>query len=200
MTTESKIIEAAKKVFLRKGYSGARMQDIADEVGMNKALLHYYFRNKESLFRMIFLESFKTMTPVMKNMISENSPVVDKIKTFISIYSEMLQNNPYLPLFLINELAQDPERITSALLQNGEGLPDFGLFMNKIHEASERGEINKVDPMSIIINIISLCVYPYVAKPMMTLLFKKDEFEYNAFLSQRKAEITNLILKIIEIQ
>lgn len=199
MTPEEKIIHAAKKVFLKNGYAGARMQDIANEASINKALLHYYFRNKESLFRVIFLDSFQTMTPLLNQMILDESSVIDKIKAFIDIYINMLNENPYIPLFVINELATKPERITSAIKGNEKGMPDFKLLMRKIEEAGKTREINKVDPESLIVNIISLCIFPFLSRPMMELLLQKPPVEYSRFLSERKAAITELVMKLIEL-
>jgi TetR/AcrR family transcriptional regulator len=61
--TERKILQAAREVFQRKGLYGARMQEIADAAGINKALLHYYFRNKDKLFDAIFSDVFQNFIP-----------------------------------------------------------------------------------------------------------------------------------------
>ncbi len=199
MTPEERIIEAAKKVFLKNGYAGARMQDIANEAAINKALLHYYFKNKESLFRVIFMESFHTMTPLLNQMITEESSVAEKLTVFISIYIEMLQRNPYLPLFVINELARHPEQFTQLIKGSEKGMPDFKLLIFKIEEGINMGQINSVDPEALIVNIISLCVFPFLSRPMMELLLQKNPENYNEFLTTRKQEVTKLVLTLIEI-
>ncbi|HMG13903.1 MAG TPA: helix-turn-helix domain-containing protein, partial [Saprospiraceae bacterium] len=90
ISTEDKIIDAAKKVFLQQGYSGARMQDIADAAGINKALLHYYFRNKDKLFELIFLQCTQKMIPTINSVFDSDEDIFNKIRQFVSTYIEML--------------------------------------------------------------------------------------------------------------
>src|SRR5690349_8196144 len=104
LNTQQKILEAAKKVFHQKGLAGARMQDIADEAGINKALLHYYFRNKDMLFEMIFKDAAANLFPKVASIISEDLPLFEKIRKFTKEYLEVVIQNPYLPLFVLNEI------------------------------------------------------------------------------------------------
>ena len=96
-STEQIILEAAKKVFVRKGMAGARMQDIADEAGINKALLHYYFRNKEKLFEMIFMEAAEKFFPRINAIFDSDQPLFEKIESFCEEYISVVMENPYLP-------------------------------------------------------------------------------------------------------
>src|SRR5271156_3051845 len=104
LPAEQRILAAAKKVFLLKGMDGARMQDIADEAGINKALLHYYFRSKEKLFEVIFREAMDQLFPRIIGILNADKPLFDKIESFCGEYVGMLLNNPYLPMFVMNEV------------------------------------------------------------------------------------------------
>ena len=108
LNTEQRILEAARKAFMHKGMSGARMQDIADEAGINKALLHYYFRNKDQLFEMVFKEAFTRFLPRLNQLIESDLGLFDKIETFVGDYIEMALQNPFLPLFVLNEMNKQP--------------------------------------------------------------------------------------------
>src|SRR4029077_761858 len=101
--TEHRILEAARKVFQSKGMHGARMQDIADSAGINKALLHYYFRNKEQLFESIFKEALEKFLPVLRELVESDFPLGKKIKSFVDGYTDVLLENPFLPAFIIHE-------------------------------------------------------------------------------------------------
>src|ERR1700753_1981001 len=106
-TTESQIFEAALKVFHKKGLAGARMQEIADEAGINKSMLHYYFRSKEQLFSQIFLQSFKRFVGGILPLLNATNTWEEKIPTIIEHYATVMENNPHLAVFVINELRQN---------------------------------------------------------------------------------------------
>ena len=110
-STEERILEAAKKVFIRKGMYGARMQEIADEAGINKALLHYYFRSKNKLFEAIFQEAFHEFVPNAFGILKSDMPFEEKIRLFVSNYIDLISTNPFLPIFIINEINQNPDRL-----------------------------------------------------------------------------------------
>ena len=113
--TEEKIFEAATEVFVEKGMDGARMQDIANQAGINKALLHYYYRTKEKLFTAVFemiaRKIFRKFAPVF----DENLSLEDKIRFFFKEHITFLQENPGLPGFILNEVNRHPERIKKLL-------------------------------------------------------------------------------------
>src|SRR5438046_9561187 len=105
-SAEEKIIAAARKVFLSKGLAGARMQDIADEAGINKALLHYYFKNKQKLFEEIFMDAAGKLFPRINVIFRSDEPLFVKIEQFCNEYITVVLENPYLPLLVLNELNQ----------------------------------------------------------------------------------------------
>lgn len=198
-STEEKIIAAAKTVFLKEGFDGARMQDIANEAGINKALLHYYFRNKDKLFEMIFLQSTQKMIPAINSVFDSSDDLFQKIREFVSTYTDMLSDNPYLPLFIANELSKNPEKIISLITAGSNDKPHFNKFIMAIQDAISQKQIKPIKPISLFINIMSLCIFPYLAKPMMQFFLKLDELEYRLMLEQRKQEIADFIIDSIKI-
>ncbi len=115
VNTEDRILEAAKEVFIAKGFDGARMQEIADTAEINKALLHYYFRNKDKLFEAVFEETLLQIGPMVLSFVNEPIPLEVKIWKFVDDYIEIIRNNPKLPLFILNEIHVNPDRILSFL-------------------------------------------------------------------------------------
>ncbi len=197
INTEEKIIEAAKKVFVRHGMAGARMQRIADEAGINKALLHYYFRSKEKLFAIVFQKVVKEAIPQIVRIFDTDMHFFDKIRMFVREYLEFIGKNPYLPMFIIHELASRPERLKE-LLRTVEVDKDF--IFEDIQREVEKGTIRPIEPVQLMVNIISLCIFPVVAKPMINEFFIHDEKGdlYAQFLEERKELVADFVINSIK--
>uniref|UniRef100_A4SEG4 Transcriptional regulator, TetR family n=1 Tax=Chlorobium phaeovibrioides (strain DSM 265 / 1930) TaxID=290318 RepID=A4SEG4_CHLPM len=113
--TERRILQSAEKVFYRQGYDGARMQEIADEAGINKALLHYYFRSKERLFDAVFSDAVMRLVPPVFAVMNSNSPLMDKVRAFVDAYFNTVVNNPFLPGFVVHEMHRNPSRFSEII-------------------------------------------------------------------------------------
>jgi TetR/AcrR family transcriptional regulator len=195
--TEEKIIAAARKVFVIKGLSGARMQDIADEAGINKALLHYYFRSKEKLFDMIFMEAAQKLFPKINFIFESNMPLFEKIHHFADEYITVMVQNPYLPLFVLNEINQDPASFFKKLNEKF-GFPDPSLFLKQIEKEIKKGKIKPVNPVQLFMNMLSLCIFPFMARPMFQLRMGFGETQFREFMEQRKKEVPKFIIDSIK--
>lgn len=194
-STEEQILNAAKKVFIRKGFDGARMQEIADEAGINKALLHYYYRSKDKLFDAIFTEAFGQFLPKMSAVIAFEKNLFKFIEVFISAYIDMLSRNPHLPLFVLHEMSRDPSRFVKMMKQQGIK-PEY--IFRMIQNESKKGNIKKIKPQHLMANIIGMCVIPFAAKPlMMGVMFNYDEKAYDQFLKERKKEVCEFVINSI---
>ncbi len=197
--TRNKILAAARNVFLVKGMAGARMQDIADEAGMNKALLHYYFSSKEKLFEVIFLEEAGKFFPRI-NMIFESSlPLVEKIEKFVVEYIDEVQQNPYLPMFILNQINQDSDKFLGKILGR-RNQPNPEHFLAQIEKEVKRGNIRPVNPVQLLINILSMCIFPFIAKPMIRKKIGLDEQQFHLLMEQRKKEVPQFIINAIKKQ
>ena len=179
--TEQRILEAAKKVFVRKGMTGARMQDIADEAGINKALLHYYFRNKEKLFEMIFIEAASRLFPRINQLFTAELPLFEKIERFCHEYIDIVKSNPYLPLFVLNEINQNPEHFLQKFWK-GEHKPNPTHLLNQIAEEVQRGTIRPIHPVNLLINLVSMTIFPFMAKPMLEANLGISADQFNDFI------------------
>ncbi len=193
LSTEEKILLAAKKVFFQKGWDGARMQDIANEAGINKALLHYYFRNKETLFKKVFESYIGKLLPNINSVIASDEPVLSKIEGIIHAYIDFLLQNQELPLFVANELARNPNLITDTL-KSYKDLPPFMLLFTQFQKAIDEGEIRNTNPIHLIISVVSMCVFPFIGKAIFkNVLSSVPEEIFQVLLNQRKKEIYELV-------
>jgi AcrR family transcriptional regulator len=196
-STEKDILEAAKRVFQIKGMYGARMQEIADEAGINKAMLHYYFRSKDKLFDAVFQVAAKNFFSKIRELINVDKPLLEKIEYFVENYVELLLQNSFIPAFIITEVHQNPDRIKNVFLESGVNTEM--IFINDIKSAISLGIIHPVDPKQLIINIIGLCVFPVAAKPIIKTMLNFNDEEYLQFLEIRKKEVSKFIINAIKV-
>lgn len=196
LTTEEKILNAAKKVFLTRGMDGARMQDIADEAGINKALLHYYFRSKDQLFEKIFLEVASSFLPRIFSIMESESSLFEKIEQFCNEYISQISKTPYVPIFILNEINRQPQAFLKKVLGNNK--PPIHLLLGQIQKEIKAGIVKPFDPLQLLMNILSLCIFPFVACPLIQLITGMDSKEFNAMMEQRKKEVPRLIINSIK--
>jgi AcrR family transcriptional regulator len=183
-------------VFTLKGKGGARMQEIADEAGINKALLHYYYRSKDKLFEAVFIDAFFTMIPDVLDLLKADIPLFDKIEQFAKKYIDIFLENPFIPGFVMNELSQNPQRIVD-LISNTGVQPQF--FINQVNEEVQKGSIKPVKPQHLIVNLLSMCIFPFIATPILkNILFNQDSEKFTEFIEQRKKEVPEFIINSIK--
>jgi len=192
MKTKDKIILAAKDVFHKKGFAGARMQEIADASGVNKALLHYHFNSKDELFRAVLLGGIADVFPALMSTLNSAMPLREKLKSVIQIYIDQLTQNPDLPLFVLNELAQNPKFIQTHF-QGFSAKPTA--FATQVEEAVANGVLKPMDPFQLIASIVGMCIFPFIGKPMIQFMSGKNEAEFKQFIADRKAHVEMLLLQ-----
>lgn len=195
--TEQKILNAAKKIFIVKGMMGARMQDIADEAGINKALLHYYFSSKEKLFETIFMEEAKIFFPKINMIFESDLPLFEKIEKFTEEYIDIIRQNPYLPLFVINEINREPDKFLYKIWGK-TNLPRPEKFLQQIEREVKKGSIKPISPVHLLLNILSMCIFPFMARPMLMKNIGLDELQFRMLMEQRKIEIPQFIIHAIK--
>lgn len=197
-TTEEKILDAAKSVFIVKGMEGARMQEIADEAGINKALLHYYFRSKEKLFEAIFANVIEFAFPKLSLILNEETDFRSKFEHFIDAYLELLIKHPFIPGFILKELNRDPAGFFSLIAKHALSIDPL---LKHLKEAMDKGEIIRMDPRHLIVNVVSLCVFPFGVRPVLKhVVFKDDNQTLDAFYRERADVIKQFVINAVVIE
>jgi AcrR family transcriptional regulator len=192
LSTETKILEAARTVFISKGMDGARMQEIADEAGINKALLHYYYRSKDQLFRAVFQSVFAGFFQTIKGELDKEISVEQKAEAIVMQYTNMLDANPFVPQFLINEINRNPQTLRD-VMESQQFNPN--VFIQIFGNNNKSG----FDPRQFIVSIIGMMVFPYAARNLVQLIYFQDNAEaYTQFLQERKEFLKQTILKMIQ--
>jgi AcrR family transcriptional regulator len=186
--TEQKILEAAEEVFHEKGFDGARMQEIADKASINKGLLHYYFKTKDSLFEAIFSMAFRKMLAQIQSILLLEIPLDEKIDRIVDGYMGMLAKNPSLPLFVIHELNKNPDRFIAKNVNSNAG-HTFSSFAASVQKEIDAGHIRAVDPLQLFLNMISMIIFPYIGRPMIQSVIGLNNKEFQRLIQERKEHI-----------
>ena len=197
--TEEKIFEAATDVFVEKGLDGARMQDIADHAGINKALLHYYFRTKDKLFNAVFemiaKKIFKKFAPVF----DETLTLEEKIRFFFKEHISFLQANPRLPGFLLNEVNRNPARIKK-LLDNID-FNNIWLQLYKQHKNElQKYNISQETLPQIMISMAAMSVFPFAARGILEGVLDKMGLDFNEYMEERKTFAADFVINALKKQ
>jgi len=195
VSTELRILEAAKRVFHHKGYDGARMQEIADEAGVNKSLVHYYYRNKDNIFKAVFEDAFSKLMTKLNEIFLSELPFKLKIETFVAYYISFLAENSYLPLFILNEIYKNPEQLKQ-LIEKQPLNPQA--LMDKVRNEM-KDELNiDIDPFHIYINILALSIFPVIARPIIQIIFGYSPAQLEQFYSERQKLVPEFIINAIK--
>ncbi|WP_179337814.1 TetR/AcrR family transcriptional regulator [Winogradskyella ludwigii] len=194
--TEVQILDAAKNVFQSKGMDGARMQEIADKAGINKAMLHYYYRNKQLLFEAVFNNAFSLLAPQLNAVLNDDSSIEKKIRNFTSNYIAFMDKHPYLPAFVIQELNRNPEFILK--MKNNLGFPNIEKFKIQVNQEVKDGILKPISAEQLFMNVMALNVFPFVAKPLLMAFTNTDDEAYNGLIEKRKTEVADFIINSIK--
>jgi AcrR family transcriptional regulator len=195
--TEEAILQVARKAFTQKGLTGARMQDIADGAGINKALVHYYFESKEKLFALIFQQEFRKFFSNLAAVLSDDIPLFEKIQHIVALDIERISQFPDMPLFVLNEISRNPTMMVKQFkqLQAKDVLADF---QKQIDGEVKKGIIRKISAQQLLINIQSLSIFPFVAKPMIRKVMQMTEKQYQEMIQARRKEVAQFIINAIK--
>lgn len=195
--TEQVILQTARKIFIQKGLAGARMQDIADQAGFNKALVHYYFTSKEKLFDLVFEQEMSNLFSNLVDIMSADLPLFKKIENIVSLDIDRLTQFPGLPIFVLNEMSRNPD----VILKRVKKIPVQKVmdgFQKQINSEIKKGTIKKMTADQLFINIQSLCIFPFIARPMIKGLLQLDDKTYLAMIEKRKTEVAQFIISAIK--
>ena len=195
-STEQLVLNAARNVFTQKGFDGARMQDIADEAGINKSLLHYYFRSKDKLFETIFKDALLTLLPPVVSILISDKPLFEKITHFTEQYIDILSKNPDIAGFVLHELKMHPHRLLDTLTQTGIDLRIIG---NQLQQEAKAGNIRPVETTHFVANLISMCVFPFIARPIFMGLLGMGEEGFDHFIEERKKIVSETMIRSLTV-
>ncbi len=192
---DDKIFQAAMEEFLEKGFTGARMQAIANKAGINKALLHYYFKSKDELYKAVFKKVFTEFFSSIIIHTDQSLGLEDYLKAFIGNYIDTISQRRHMFKFLIWELENEGQNIAeilNSLSDSPAPVRNFPIF-KKLEEAISIGQIRPVNTFHLMISIIGMCLYPFIAHNIVRSIWRDADLYSEKFREERKEEIFNLV-------
>jgi AcrR family transcriptional regulator len=184
-TTEEKIKNAALKLFTRKGYVATRTRDISEEAGINLALLNYYFRSKEKLFELVMMETLQNFFRNIGEILNDpRSSLEEKVQLFVVRYTDLLKEQPDLPLFIFHEIRQHPGKLAARMHAREVFFDSF--FFKQLRE-KESTHTSQVNPLHYFINMISMCVFPFIGAPLLKHVVGIDAKQFERLVDERKS-------------
>ena len=193
--TEEKIIASAEKLFYQKGKAGTSMQDIADDAGINRTLLNYYFRSKDQLFEAVFRKAMGSFVPELAAMLDAEGTFEEYVPALVEKVIDTMLENPQIPIFVLQELSSNPERMPQMIKEMGV---DPAKAMEKMGRGGVVPSLGGLDPRQIIMNLISLCIFPFAAKPVvLDILYNGDNEAYIEAMKERKVLLPKIIKQIM---
>jgi AcrR family transcriptional regulator len=196
---EQQILEAAEREFLEKGYDGARTTSIAKAAGVTHAMLHYYFRTKEQLFKRFIDKKMSEVVPLLTHLFGNSDlPLVERIEKTISVHFDFVATNPDLPRFLINEILPYKERCDLFYSKVANFLYLFNNLQREVNEAAARGEVEQFNVLLLFQSVLSLNIFPSLMINIIENLMSNNEQSMKEIFAQRKAENIELIMRRIK--
>jgi AcrR family transcriptional regulator len=192
---EEKIISAARKLFTEKGYDAVKTRDIAKEAGINLALLNYYFRSKENLFAIIMKENMGQFMEVITGIVdNEETSINEKIEALVENYVNILTKNPDMPLFVISNTKIDDQRMK----MRGKFMGSY--FMKQINKAMKKNKIAQMNPAHLMLNIVGLTIFPFVARRMFQSANGMTEEMFAQLMQERKEMVPKWIEAMLKVK
>ncbi|WP_455622176.1 TetR/AcrR family transcriptional regulator [Parabacteroides sp.] len=195
---ESRIIEAAKQVFVRKGYEAATMGDVAAEVGIGRTALHYYYRTKEILFDAIFDQLMSSLLPNISRILDEKSTMLQKMPAIIDQYMAIIRSNPMFPIFVVKELNRDPQRLFRTVLRDPRKIQPMLRLRKQMEQEMEEGLIRRMPVIDLVSTIVSLVVFPMlIREPLLAAFLDGDMNEFEKYMDRRKELIVGVVTRMM---
>lgn len=189
--TEILIKETAKRVFFQKGLLNATTQQIADEAGVNRALINYYFRSRDQLFKAVLEEAVNETRNKVDSIFNSDEPFKVKISKYLDVFIDRNAEFPYIQNFIITEIMSDPEKMKEHFSRKRNHMLKH--IVPPLKKEIENGNMKPIDPEHFIVNMMSMCSYPLVAKPFIQNMFSYDDKMYKKFLKERKQVIYKVL-------
>jgi TetR/AcrR family transcriptional regulator len=195
LSTETKIKDAAKRIFITHGFNGCTSREIAKEAGINVALLNYYFKSKGQLFDVIISAVIKDFTLSILDVLKNNMSLVNKVRILIEKEYEFLSKHPEIPNFIINELGKKDMSFFKCLDITAQ-FQETNIFQ-EVLEAQASGEMRKIEFVSLMLLVMSNCHFPFMAKPMIKTIHSLEDAQYNEYLMVHKQYVTEMLINYL---
>jgi TetR/AcrR family transcriptional regulator len=188
------ILKAAVREFAEEGVAGARTEAIARSAGVNKALLYYYFKDKEAIYRAVLDQVFGGVRAAIHKALSQDLPPGEKLARYVCAHFDYIASNPLYPRIVQAEFLGaghgDPSRLQRLAKQYFR--PVFQDLSGLLHEGAQSGDFRRVDPLHFIPSMISVIVSYFNTAPVIKIMTEGDPMS-PARLAERRAAVLDFI-------
>ena len=173
------------------------MQEIADRAGINKALLHYYFRSKEKLSELIINRAVSTLLPRLLGVLDTELDLFEKIRLLAGEYVTFVSRNSFMPLFIVNEVNRNPQFFLKAAIRQEK--PHLDKFRRQVEEAVTQGRIRPVSHAQLLMNMMSMVIFPFLGKPIFQVALGLSDGQFQLEMERRRTEVAEFVIRAIQV-
>lgn len=192
-----RIVETARELFVKNGYNGTSVRDIANASDTNVAMVNYYFGSKYNLFGQIFEESFNFLAKKVFSTLTSDLPFFELVEVWINSYYEVLSECPQIPNFLLNEVSVNPEHFVK-IIREKNPLRIYSIIRKRIKDEAEKGTIKETSPDDFLLSVLSLGIFPFIFANMASIVFNMDKDEYIKMLDQHKTYVVKFVIDALK--
>lgn len=194
---ESKIIDTARELFTEKGFAETSMSDIAAKAGINRPVLHYYFRTKDRMFKAVFGSIVESLIPEVQDIISQSDlPVSERISKVVDAYYKIFTRNPCLPMFLMREMYRDFDYVENFVLSMHFD-KYFETIRQCLQENMNQGRLKTVPMRFLFLTFYSLLTMPFSMKNLCTHVMLNEGETYEEMLDKWKPYVVDTMTNIL---
>lgn len=187
-----RILNVARELFIKNGYNGTSIRDIAAASGANVAHVKYYYGSKYNLFEIIFDEAFDILIKRVFAMLNSDMPFFEMVESWINIYYELLPQYPQIPIFVLNEINHSPDALINKVVKrNPQKI--FTKLSERMEEEIAKGTIKNIPVVDFGLNVVSLCVFPFMVRELALRVANKSDAEYNMILKEHKKYVVHFV-------
>ncbi|NDW12535.1 TetR/AcrR family transcriptional regulator [Bacteroides sp. 214] len=193
-----RILDAARELFITKGYDGTSIRDIASASGANVAHIKYYFQSKSNLFEIIFDEAFEILIKKVFSTLDSDMPFFELVESWINIYYELLPEYPQIPMFVLNAINHSPDALMEKISKhNPERI--FNRLNERFEAEAAKGTIKNMPFVDFGLNVLSLCVFPFIFKGLALQIANKSNADYVEILEGHKKYVIDFVFSGLKI-
>jgi len=194
---KDRIMQVASEMFIRNGYDGTSVRDIATAADTNVAMVNYYYGSKYNLFEIIFEKALSVLMRRVADVLNSDKPFFEVVAMWIGSYYETLLEYPQIPVFILNEINQNPERLTERV-RKYQPYDIFLKISSRIDEEVQKGTIRETSTIDFMLNVLSMCIFPFMFGTMATRVAGRTSEEYQEVLENHKAHVIDFVINAIK--
>lgn len=197
LSTQQKILNAAREEFIERGYEGARIQRIADNSGANKAMIYYYFTSKKELYRRVITNVFGGALGQIRGIFEVNMSVEEKVRALVEFYVSFYRSNTGFVRLMLREIASNSPVLTEVLEELKDTIKGYdypGAVETRLLGINSGIKVRDVDPRHTMMSLVSMCVGFFIFRPVASAILSLSPEEAERFAAERSEHISDLLL------